>query len=684
MGFIAYARRRTAEASNALLLRAVRFALSKGYTLGDYGALWLRAKELGLIGGNVSDPYSQIPTVYKAVKAIADNVPQAELIFKNYATEKEEFPEDLINLFENPNPFMSGNDFLQACVGFYALCGEVMIIKDAETIGQQTGTQLPAGLYVFHPKKFKAVKTTVKGMEVIAGWKVHGVYFPKEEVIHIKDFNTQDDARGMAPPIQDLVDVDYLAMLYNKAFFKNDATPGFMLTTEKSVTPLQVKQLQQMLQTEFAGASKAKKTLVVGEGLKPAQVGINQKDMEFTEGKRFTREELLGIWRVPKALFNITDDLNYATFKGQMRVFWIYEIAPLLVKFAAAWNRAIIRPFNPKVYCEYDYANAPAFQEDFGDKLDMATKLFSMGIPLNDIVEKLQLGFDKFPWGDTGFLPFNLTPVDMLTAPPEPATPPPADNSGDQPKGMKSALPVKDKEKHARIWKGFLNRHYVLERKFMRSISNFFFAQRSRVLEQVYSKQKDAMFHVVIDWAKEDEELLKKAMPFLFTGINEGVDFGAKLVGQKPEDVAALKLRVKSYLAVRLTKMKAINNTVRRQVTGAVQNALESQSTTTEELAQNIRNIYNMATARSRTIARTEMTGAINGGSDLYYQEVGVEKKQWVTAGDENVRPWHAEIEGEIRRVDERFSNGLDYPGGDGPPEEVINCRCTFVPVVEE
>ncbi len=51
--------------------------------------------------------------------------------------------------------------------------------------------------------------------------------------------------------------------------------------------------------------------------------------------------------------------------------------------------------------------------------------------------------------------------------------------------------------------------------------------------------------------------------------------------------------------------------------------------------------------------------------------------KQWDAVLDKRTRESHVAVHGEIRELDEKFSNGLMYPGAPGGrPEEVINCRC--------
>lgn len=54
--------------------------------------------------------------------------------------------------------------------------------------------------------------------------------------------------------------------------------------------------------------------------------------------------------------------------------------------------------------------------------------------------------------------------------------------------------------------------------------------------------------------------------------------------------------------------------------------------------------------------------------------------KQWDSTLDGKTRDSHRKIDGEIKELDEKFSNGLEYPGDpSGRPEEVINCRCALL-----
>lgn len=54
--------------------------------------------------------------------------------------------------------------------------------------------------------------------------------------------------------------------------------------------------------------------------------------------------------------------------------------------------------------------------------------------------------------------------------------------------------------------------------------------------------------------------------------------------------------------------------------------------------------------------------------------------KQWDSTLDSRTRPSHQRVDGEIRELDEKFSNGLMYPGDpSGGAAEVVNCRCALL-----
>lgn len=82
--------------------------------------------------------------------------------------------------------------------------------------------------------------------------------------------------------------------------------------------------------------------------------------------------------------------------------------------------------------------------------------------------------------------------------------------------------------------------------------------------------------------------------------------------------------------------------------------------------------------------ARTAVTSAQNGGRQKGFEQahdLGIKfKKEWVSAHDGRVRDSHAHLDGVRVEYDEKFPNGLMYPGDpQGHPGEVYNCRCTLI-----
>lgn len=100
------------------------------------------------------------------------------------------------------------------------------------------------------------------------------------------------------------------------------------------------------------------------------------------------------------------------------------------------------------------------------------------------------------------------------------------------------------------------------------------------------------------------------------------------------------------------------------------------------DIARNISSVSKAPLSRAKTIARTEGHRIQQTSSrDAQYaaKKKGADVlKQWDAALDGRTRDSHARVDGEIWELDEKFSNGLMFPGDpSGGAAEVVNCRCT-------
>ena len=90
-----------------------------------------------------------------------------------------------------------------------------------------------------------------------------------------------------------------------------------------------------------------------------------------------------------------------------------------------------------------------------------------------------------------------------------------------------------------------------------------------------------------------------------------------------------------------------------------------------------------LETWEAKRIARTEIHNAHNNAVMKTYETLNVEYTQWIAADDDRTRESHLEVDREIIRIGDTYSNGLQYPGDtSGPIEEWINCRCSNAPFV--
>jgi hypothetical protein len=122
---------------------------------------------------------------------------------------------------------------------------------------------------------------------------------------------------------------------------------------------------------------------------------------------------------------------------------------------------------------------------------------------------------------------------------------------------------------------------------------------------------------------------------------------------------------------------------LKKKITSEVSRGI-STGMTFAQVAQQLASYTNIGFNNAVRISRTEGHRIqVQSGMDACYKarEKGTEVvKQWDASMDKRTRESHARVDGEIRELDEKFSNGLMFPGDpSGGAAEVVNCRCALL-----
>ena len=204
-------------------------------------------------------------------------------------------------------------------------------------------------------------------------------------------------------------------------------------------------------------------------------------------------------------------------------------------------------------------------------------------------------------------------------------------------------------------------------------------------LDDVLNKMHKANFKNVSDYLQtcyEDGfvgtlyDLQGKGLPLAFPidqeAVTRAVQIDSKisngLYSHMGEDVASLKKHIASSVSRGISSGMTFNQIAQQikfKMTGTYNNSGGSL-------------------AYAKRIARTEGHRIqCQAGMDACHKakDMGADVvKQWDSTLDANTRDSHARVDGEIKEIDEKFSNGLMFPGDpSGGAAEVVNCRCALL-----
>ena len=199
---------------------------------------------------------------------------------------------------------------------------------------------------------------------------------------------------------------------------------------------------------------------------------------------------------------------------------------------------------------------------------------------------------------------------------------------------------------------------------------------------QAYARRHlDTVWSRLRDWPEGAWAYVSEVLE---AGIADGLD--SRGLRERVGDA----LNVTSLTRTTEAEMERLYDRIDQGVTPAEESVIRARIRELAETADRSRRTWEW---RADRIARTEVAGAVNAGVDAWASEsaraTGAQWwRQWRSSRDGRVRATHRVADGQIVPPGGAFQVGaasLRWPGDPlGPPQEVINCRCSTLLLTPE
>jgi len=262
-----------------------------------------------------------------------------------------------------------------------------------------------AGLWPLRPDQMK-VERNGTGMVYTYDRKP----IPAYKIFHVPGLGF--DGRVGYSPIaiaRQAIGLGLAAEEFSARFFANDGRPGIVIEHPGHLGDLAFDNLQKSWKDEHGGVANAHHPAILEEGMKIHEIGLPGEDVQFLSTRKFQREEIAGLFRVPPHLIADLERATFSNIEQQSLEFVIYTLTPWLVQ----WEQTITWKLIPRERRREMFAE---FLVDGLLRGDAQSRYaaYSSGrqngwLSANDVREKENM--NPIEGGDVYLIPMNMMPA---------------------------------------------------------------------------------------------------------------------------------------------------------------------------------------------------------------------------------------------------------------------------------
>lgn len=655
--------------------------------------------------------------VFACVTARAEAVGDIKL--KLMKDGEEVFEHEVLDLINKVNPGMTKNQLFEYTQSFKDLDGNAYwyLARDGKD-----GKGKIKEIYLLKPDKVRIVISKENPL-MVEGYLFtqpdgQVIPFSASEILHHKNFDSKapfpfpSKGMGIVEAAAFAIDTDNETRNWNLNFFKNGARPDGILITdgESAMDATEYKRLSEEWNEEHQGSDNAHKLSILSGGLKYQELTRNQTDMDFIQQRTFSRDEILALFRTPKSIIGITDDVNRANAEASIYVFNLRTIKPLMQKLVDTLNEFLLPEFGEGL--RLDFVSPVGLDREqlmkeyvagYNVWLSRNDIRRAEGLPITENGENMYIGSmlvenDKSPVPETQKSIDTKKPVRKSKK--EKTIEERIDDvksksiAADVVEKFMAKMPKSKREENAHrkgldtdqkaVYIESWNKRMANTAPLKRKVNDYFARQEKEVQANLRTEMKGlksaefkykAIGDILFDPKKAVSTGISLITPFIEEYIRESGKIANDAVNGDGFDFENAK--VQDFIPKRAQYFsETINDTTSRELLASIQEGIDDAESI-DEISQRIADIYNKAQDfRTDTIARTEVSASANFGAVQAYLQAGVTEHQWAVVNPEDDDC--LVNDGVVVKI------GDVFPSGDAEAPIHPNCQCTTIPIFND
>ena len=589
--------------------------------------------------------YQTINYIAKDTSRIASDI--ASLEWKIVDSDDREISNSIIfEILRRPADGITGNQWLKMIVLHLLLDGNAFILKDHKnmlTFEQGRFDSLP----ILNPALVDVMdqdgEITSAGddkqLDNINRYRLslaknRTISLEPDVIHHIKTLGPNNTLRGMGVVQQNApaLDANRIQTIFNNQFFKHGGNTNMVVEMEKAMGPQEFAMFKRQFRGEYGGRDNWSKIMVAPSGAKVKALNLSQRDMEFLEQRKMTREDIDAMFGIPPLISGAFNQVKYDTAREQERVYTTHTLMRLANPIADSLS-ILIQEIQPNVFFKF----VPPQIIDKEKANTIAKDLFDRGVITgNEYREMLGKELSDDPELEKRWITFNYVPLDFAAEPAPVNTENPVKPNEDSKKDLQCGCNslTKATGKQLQIHRRARRTKDVIEKKIFKEVQKYYKDLESRALAGLEKswgdiQEKGINIDDVFDFTEEvieataaGKRMFTSAITIGLKDVNEIFDIDIDTTTKNPRLVLAVEKVNRDYVAQTL-------NTRREELRKIIFTA-QNEGVSVAEVKGRIEDSFKKLNHgpqeawKTMRIARTEAANAWDQSAFIGYEELGV------------------------------------------------------------